>query len=205
MGPGSSTEARHVPAPRLGPQARRTLLDIARRSIVHGLAHGRPLPVEAGAFPPPLSEPGAAFVTLHHGGRLRGCIGSLEARRPLVTDVAENAWAAAFRDPRFPPLTPAELAGLAVHVSVLGPPEPLPPAASEAEAAALLRPGIDGVILEADGRRGTFLPAVWEQLPDPARFLRHLKLKAGLPQEGWSPSYRLWRYTTESFGEDEDG
>lgn len=205
MGPGSSTEAPRRAPTRLGPEARRTLLDIARRSIVHGLERGRPLPVEPGAFPPPLSEPGAAFVTLHHGGRLRGCIGSLEAHRPLVTDVAENAYAAAFRDPRFPPLTPAELPGLAVHVSVLSPPEPLPPAASEAEAAALLRPGIDGVVLEADGRRGTFLPEVWTQIPDPVQFLRHLKRKAGLPPEGWPPAVRLWRYTTEPFGEDGDG
>jgi len=118
-----------------------------------------------------------------------------------VRDVAENAYAAAFRDPRFPPLAPQEWEGLAVEISVLGPPEPLPPVASEAEAAALLRPGVDGVILEGEGRRGTFLPAVWGQLPDPRQFLRHLKLKAGLPAEGWSPAWRLWRYATESFGE----
>ena len=203
MVPGSSTEPRAAPAGRLDRTARRTLLQVARASIEHGLAHGRPLAVDPGRHPPPLAEPGAAFVTLHRGGRLRGCIGSLEAYRPLVVDVAENAYAAAFRDPRFPPLAPEELEDLAIEISVLGPPEPLPAAASEAEAAAMLRPGVDGVILELDGRRGTFLPAVWEQLPDPVLFLRHLKAKAGLPPDGWSPAIRLWRYTTESFGEDE--
>lgn len=201
MGPGSSTEAAATEGSRLDTAARRMLLEVARASIRHGLDHGRPLPVDPAAFPPPLAEPGAAFVTLHREGRLRGCIGSLEPRRPLVTDVAENAYAAAFRDPRFPPLAPREYEGLEIEISVLGPPEALPPAASEAEAAALLRPGVDGVILEGGGRRGTFLPAVWDQLPDPLQFLRHLRLKAGLPAEGWSPAWRLWRYTTESFGE----
>ena len=181
-----------------GADLRRRLLALARASIDHGLAHDRPLLPDLTTLPEELREPRACFVTLHLDDTLRGCIGSLEARRPLAEDVAENAFAAAFRDPRFPPVGTAEAPRLALEISVLGPAEPLT-FASEAELLGLLRPGVDGLILSDHGRRGTFLPSVWAQLPDPRDFLAHLKGKAGLPASHWSATLTVARYTTESF------
>jgi AmmeMemoRadiSam system protein A len=193
----SSTEG---PVETLGPAERRALLDLARASIRHGLASRRPLAIDPLDYPAALREPRAVFVTLNREGQLRGCIGHLQACQALALDVAENAWAAAFRDPRFPPLAADELADLEVHISVLSPPEPLA-VASQAELLARVRPGVDGLILEDDGHRGTFLPAVWESLPRPADFLRHLKIKAGLPPDYWSDALRVARYTAEAFGD----
>ena len=133
------------------------------------------------------------------GQQLRGCIGTLEACRPLAEDVSRNAWAAAFRDPRFPPLQESELAGLDIHISVLSEAEPVT-FGSEQDLLGRIRPGVDGLILEERSARGTFLPSVWESLPEPEQFLAHLKLKAGLPADYWSASVRMWRYTTQSFG-----
>jgi AmmeMemoRadiSam system protein A len=185
---------------RFGPEARVTLLDLARRSITHGLDHRRPLAVDPTHYRSPLSDRLAAFVTLDRAGQLRGCIGHLEAMQPLVRDVAANAYAAAFQDPRFPPLTRAELTGLEVHISVLSPAEPMT-FTSEADLLAQIRPGIDGLILSDGYARGTFLPSVWESLPQPRDFLTHLKRKAGLPADHWSDRLRVARYTTESFGD----
>lgn len=176
------------------------LLGIACNAIVHGLAHGRPPGVRLDALPASLASERASFVTLNSTGeRLRGCIGSLEAYRPLAEDVSQNAWAAAFRDPRFPPLQEEELDGLDIHVSVLSESQPLV-FQSEQDLLGLVRPGVDGLILQEQSARGTFLPSVWESLPEPAQFLAHLKLKAGLPADYWSESVRMWRYTTQSFG-----
>ncbi|RME33798.1 MAG: AmmeMemoRadiSam system protein A [Gammaproteobacteria bacterium] len=185
----------------LTPGQRKALLEIADASIREGLERGRPLVPSAAEWEPPLSEPGASFVTLKIGGMLRGCIGSLEAYRPLVEDVARNAFAAAFEDPRFPPLSPAEYPSLRISVSVLTPREPLP-FTDEADLLSRLRPGEDGLVIEQDGRRATFLPAVWEELPEPEQFLAHLKMKAGIygPLDG--SRGRAWRYSTESFGDD---
>jgi len=193
----SSTEAEQAT---LGEADRRLLLDLARSSIRYGLTHGRPQPVDPADYPPALRVPRAAFVTLNRTGRLRGCIGHLEASQALVRDVADNAYAAAFRDPRFPPLTEAEYEALEIHISVLSPPEPLP-VVSEADLLQQMRPGIDGLILEEDHHRGTFLPSVWESLPAPEQFLAHLKLKAGLSPGYWSDGIRVARYTTEAFGD----
>jgi AmmeMemoRadiSam system protein A len=140
-----------------------------------------------------LQKPGATFVTLRRFGQLRGCIGSLEAWRPLAEDVASNALAAAFNDPRFPPVSPAEWPDIRIEVSLLSPPEPLL-FVNEDDALAQLRPGIDGVILTGVGRRSTYLPQVWEQLPEPVDFLTSLKRKAGLPADWWGPDVRLQRY-----------
>ncbi|WP_020485513.1 AmmeMemoRadiSam system protein A [Methylomonas sp. MK1] len=175
------------------------LLELARQSIAHGLQTGRPLPVDLESYPAELREICATFVTLELRGQLRGCIGMLEAVRPLAEDVAENAFAAAFRDRRFPPLAAEELADLDLHISVLSPAVAMK-FASEADLIAQLRPGIDGIILQEDGRRGTFLPSVWDDLPDPAQFLQHLKQKAGLPAAYWSDTMQAYRYTTEMFG-----
>ncbi|RMG54230.1 MAG: AmmeMemoRadiSam system protein A [Gammaproteobacteria bacterium] len=181
-------------------QERAILLDIARRSIAYGLDTGRPLPVNVAEFPPHLQEHRASFVTLNERGQLRGCIGALEAYQPLVKDVADHAFAAAFQDPRFPPVQPHELPELEIHVSVLSPPEPMT-FRDEADLLAQLRPGVDGLILRAGHHQGTFLPSVWEQLPRREDFLAHLKLKAGLPPDYWSDDVQVWRYTTEEFSD----
>ncbi len=173
------------------------LLGIARASIQEGLERRQPLKIEADADTL-LASPGACFVTLKLDGQLRGCIGSLEAYRPLITDVAENAYAAAFQDPRFSPLTKPELDQLELSLSILTPAESMT-FSSQEDLLAQLQPGIDGLIIQEGNRRGTFLPSVWESLPEASGFLSHLKLKAGLPEDYWSDSVQVWRYATESF------
>ncbi len=180
----------------LSPTERATLLELARASVRKGLC-GEQLDIRPEAYPPALRVRRASFVTLKLEQRLRGCIGSLKARYPLVTDVVRNAHAAAFCDPRFPALTWPEFERLDIHLSLLTSPEPLA-VTSEEELLARLRPGMDGLVLSEGMRRGTFLPVVWEQLPEPREFLRALKLKAGLPADYWSPTLRIERYTTES-------
>lgn len=179
---------------------REILLGVAARSILQGLDTGHALEPDPNAYPESLQAVRASFVTLRVKGLLRGCIGSLDARRPLVSDVALNAFAAAFRDPRFPALRRDELSRLTLHLSVLSPPQALT-CTSEEDLIAQLRPGIDGLILEDRGRRGTFLPSVWEQLPDPKPFLEQLRQKAGLPSGHWSETLRIARYTTDSFSQ----
>ncbi|VAW77048.1 COG2078: Uncharacterized ACR [hydrothermal vent metagenome] len=178
---------------------RKQLIDIAWQSLHHGLAHGSPLQPDSSGFDAVLSAPGASFVTLHRHEQLRGCIGSLEAHRPLATDVAQNTYSAAFRDPRFPPLDNNELDGLTLDISVLGKPEAII-FSSEQDLIQQLRPDIDGLILIDNGQRGTFLPSVWEALPQPEKFLRQLKRKAGLSEDYWSDTLQVMRYTTEKFG-----
>jgi AmmeMemoRadiSam system protein A len=197
MAPTCSTD--DLPAS-LGTEERLELLGVARDSIRHGLEQHRPLAVDPARYRPGLQQERAAFVTLTEDRRLRGCIGHLEACQALVRDVADNAFAAAFRDPRFPPLSAAELERVQIHVSVLSPPEPLD-VHSERELLDVIRPGVDGLILEEATHRGTFLPSVWESLRDPRQFLAHLKTKAGLPADYWSDRLKVARYTTESFGE----
>jgi len=149
---------------------------------------------------PALASPGATFVTLMQNGNLRGCIGSLEAHRPLDQDVRANGVAAAFSDPRFPPLTAAEFPHTRVEVSLLTAPQPME-FSSEADALRQLRPHVDGVILIAGQRRSTFLPQVWEQLPEPRLFMAHLKQKAGLPADWWSSEVELQRYEVRKWKE----
>lgn len=185
------------PPPLESPEDREALLGVASASIRHGIERGSPLRVDPDRFSPRLREPGACFVTLRCSGRLRGCVGSLEATRSLVEDVAQNAFASAFRDSRFQPLTQEEEAGLDVHLSILTPPEPLP-CRSEAELLSKLQPGIDGLILQDGPNRATFLPSVWESLVEPKKFLAELKRKAGLREDHWSDGIRFQRYRTES-------
>jgi hypothetical protein len=153
---------------------------------------------------PALHAPGATFVTLTQRGELRGCIGSLEAWRPLDQDVRSNARAAAFRDPRFMPLGEDEVARTRVEVSLLAPAVPMT-FSSEDDAMRQLRPGMDGVILECGMHRGTFLPQVWESLPEPRMFMAHLKQKAGLAADFWSPDVKLFRYEVQKWKEVETG
>lgn len=146
-----------------------------------------------------LDEPGATFVTITIDGQLRGCMGSIEADRPLREDLSKNALAAAFGDPRFPPLTAGEWEIADLEVSELTPLKPMVPQNSgqpltEAEVLSRLRPGVDGVLLRFGPRRATFLPQVWEQLPEPQRFLSHLKAKAGLPGDFWDPNIEVETY-----------
>ena len=182
------------------PDQRQSLLALARQSIGHGLETGRALPVSVADYPSLLGEPRACFVTLHIERQLRGCIGSLEARRPLVEDVAENAFAAAFRDPRFAPLARHEMSLIDIELSVLSRPRPIR-FESQQQLLEQLEPGVDGLILEAGRHRGTFLPSVWQQLPEPRDFLRHLKIKAGLTADAWPADIRISRYSSESFAE----
>ena len=149
-----------------------------------------------------LQGPGATFVTLRAGSELRGCIGTLEANRPLAEDVRANAIAAATRDPRFAPVTAAELPGLTIEVSLLGPTSPLG-VTSQAEALEALQPGLDGVILRYGSQRATFLPQVWSQLPSPGDFLLQLKRKAGLADDFWHGDIEMWRYRVEKWSEAE--
>jgi AmmeMemoRadiSam system protein B/AmmeMemoRadiSam system protein A len=176
----------------LGP----ALLVRARNAITARLDQ----PTQAEVTHPALALPGATFVTLTQNGQLRGCIGSLEAHRPLDQDVRANAVAAAFRDPRFSPLTLAELPHTRVEVSLLSMPQPMS-FSSEADALRQLRPNVDGVIFIAGTHRSTFLPQVWEQLPDPRLFMAHLKQKAGLPADWWSAEVQLQRYEVQKWKE----
>ncbi len=182
----------------LTPAEQQILLQLARESIRHGLDTDMPLHLDMESFDDRLKQRGASFVTLYLENELKGCIGTLTPFRPLALDVAENAFNAAFRDPRFPPLTKDEYERLTVSISVLSQPIPLE-FNDEADLLRQLRPGVDGLILSAAGRRGTFLPSVWRELPDPQQFLAHLKRKAGLPADYWSPDIQVERYTTFEF------
>lgn len=172
------------------------MLALARASIEAGLRGARHA-VQLQQQPEKLRAHRASFVTLNRHGRLRGCIGTLQARRALALEVVEMAHAAAFSDPRFPQLQASEFAEIELHISVLGEPEPVT-FRSEDELLARLRPGIDGLILSEGQQRGTFLPSVWEQLPAPRDFLQRLKLKAGLEADYWSSRIQVARYTAES-------
>ncbi len=173
------------------------LLPIARAAISNALN----VPERADESAPWLADVGACFVTLTQGGKLRGCIGTLQAHRPLLADVKGNAVAAALRDPRFSPLRREELEATDVEVSLLSPTTALD-FRHEADALAQLRPGIDGVVLEYGNRyRSTFLPQVWEQLPHAQQFMAQLKLKAGLPDDFWAEDIRLSRYTVTKWRE----
>jgi len=184
----------------LGPEQRSLLLGIARASIRHGLAHGRPLPVDPDALAPELAAVRGAFVTLTRQGRLRGCVGRTRPFRPLGEDLADLAFGAAFQDPRFPPVTAGELGDLEIHLSLLTVPEPLA-FTSDADLMAQLVPGEDGLILESPRHQGVFLPSVWESLPEPMDFLGRLKAKAGLPERRPVEGLRAYRFRTESIRE----
>jgi AmmeMemoRadiSam system protein A len=174
-----------------------TLLPIARNVINEALGKQAE---SADENQPWLHEPGASFVTLTMNQHLRGCIGSLEAHRPLLMDVKANAYAAAFRDPRFSPLTIAELGTTEIEISLLSPQYPLF-FKDEADALAQLKPNIDGVVFKYGRYRSTFLPQVWEQLTDATTFMAHLKHKAGLHPEFWHDDVELYRYTVTKFKE----
>lgn len=176
------------------------LLRLARDSIEYGLVHSKPLPVDCADLPRSLKEPAATFTTVRVEGRLRGCCGTLEAVRPLAEDVTHSAFRAAFRDVRFEPVGKHELDAIGLEVSVLSPMESIH-VSDEVDLLTRLMPGIDGLVIIADGRRATFLPKVWEMLPDPQHFLAALKAKCGLAEDYWSERLEFQRYRTTSYAE----
>lgn len=175
----------------------RALLSHARKAIADQLE----LPAPAATDHPRLAQRGASFVTLTVGGELHGCIGSLNAHRALGVDVVENARAAAFSDPRFAPLSAAEFGRVRVEVSLLTTPDFIE-FRDEADALAQLRPGIDGVIFFNGCQKATFLPQVWEQLPDKTRFMAALKQKAHLPPDFWGPNVMIATYQVDKWREE---
>jgi AmmeMemoRadiSam system protein B/AmmeMemoRadiSam system protein A len=191
-------------AARLPEDGRERLLEAARTSIRVGSAQppgATTLPAAPAelADSPLLRAQRNTFVTLEIDGRLRGCIGSLRPHRALADDVCANAYKAAYSDPRFPALTPGEIDRLQVSVSVLSHPRPIA-ADSEASLIEQLRPDMDGLILSDGDRSALFLPSVWRSLPDPRQFVRQLRRKARLPEEGWTPTMRAQRFGAECFG-----
>jgi uncharacterized protein len=182
-------------------EEKQTLLRLARTALERGV-HGAALPpLDLDAMPPHLRAHGASFVTLTRRGELRGCIGALEASQPLAVDVCEHAVAAALQDPRFEPVHPDELPGIDVEVSRLTAPQDLE-YRDPLDLLEKLRPGLDGVILRDGRRRATFLPQVWEKLPDKAEFLDHLCAKMGASPEAWRNRHlQVQTYQVEEFHE----
>jgi AmmeMemoRadiSam system protein A len=172
------------------------LVDLALDAIVHELRTGHVYEVDVDALPGELREPRATFVTLERDGALLGCVGTLEAERPLAIDVVRSARLAAFEDPRLPSVTWDDIAAMAIKVSVLSPLEERP-AATESELLGWLTPGVDGLVLASGGARATFLPAVWTTVAEPSEFVRHLLRKAGLRERPWPAELRAWRYTVD--------
>jgi AmmeMemoRadiSam system protein A len=180
------------------------LLELARQSITRAATGERILPPQPDRFPVQVQRPGATFVTLTTSdGSLRGCVGALEAYQSLAEDVWEHAEAAACHDYRFPPIRPEELPGLHIEISYLTPPVPLDYTGAD-DLLAKLRPGVDGVILRDGFHRATFLPQVWEKLPEPAMFLDQLCLKMGAPETLWRRKHlQVFIYQVECFEEGE--
>lgn len=186
---------------KITPEEKKTLLMIARQAIEKALSGEDSPPLEGEGLPPVLLEPGACFVTLTKAGQLRGCVGSIRATQSLVKDVRDRAVAAALEDPRFPPVNPQELQELEIEVSTLTEPAPLSYVDSE-DLIRKLRIGVDGVILKEGFRRATFLPQVWEKLPDPELFLSRLCQKMGVEADAWRYSkMEVEVYQVEKFTE----
>lgn len=186
--------------PRTPTEVRITLSRLAYASVQHGIDYGRALTPDLDEYRrsmPVLVEPRATFVTIHYHSDLVGCIGTLQPVRPLAQDIAHNAYAAAFEDPRSPGVTRAMLPHLDIHISLLNPPRVLA-CDGEQDLLAQLRPGKDGLILEDGFHRATFLPAVWESITDPTEFVHQLKRKAGLSRDHWSNTMKCSCYTVES-------
>jgi len=178
----------------------RYLLRLARRVVTHGVRYAERLPLAREAVNVSLQEPGASFVTLYRSDQLAGCMGTLEACRPLVEDVAENSYVAAFHDPRFTPLQAADLDVLHIEIALLSALQPLA-VSDESSLKAHLIPGHHGLLIEEAGHRATFLPKVWQALPDKTEFLTQLKKKAGFSENYWSERINCFLYTTESFSD----
>ena len=180
----------------LDPTDAAQLLEVARLSIEQGVHTGRAISVRASDYPEGLRPLRATFVTLRRHGELRGCIGELEARLPLVESVARIAFESAFHDPRFAPLAESELAELAIEIAILGPLERMN-VRNEEDLLRQLRPGVDGLVIVQGSARGTYLPSVWESLPEARDFVVQLKRKAGLAADYWSPELEISRFEVQ--------
>ncbi|WP_196137555.1 AmmeMemoRadiSam system protein A [Aliikangiella sp. G2MR2-5] len=185
-----------MPSTKLTLKDKQNILQVAHHAIQYGLTYKEPPVLELEKYSDNLKAQGASFVTLKEGNQLRGCIGTLEPYQPLIQDVAEHAYAAAFNDPRFPPVNSIEEPLLHISVSILSPPSEIE-FASEADLLSQINPNVDGLILKFNGHKGTFLPSVWKDLPEKEIFLAHLKQKAGLDQGFWHENIRVFRYTTD--------
>lgn len=172
------------------------LVKLIVRSIEYGLVKNAPPKVAVNTFAKELQVKRATFVTLEKKGVLRGCIGTIVAYRSLVEDIVENAFAAAFRDPRFPPLQQDERKDLSFSLSVLSPMSQMK-FDSQEHFVEQLRPLIDGVVIQDGKNRAVFLPQVWDQLPEKEDFLSRLKLKAGMAPDHWSDTFQAWRFTVQ--------
>jgi AmmeMemoRadiSam system protein A len=204
-GAGKTTSGQAPPAPppaaQFNPAERQFLLGLARRTLTRVTA-GHDLPeIKSDTVPAPCRAAKGCFVTLTESGELRGCIGNILPAGPLYQAIMDNTRSAALRDPRFPPVTAEEAAQVHLEISVLTVPEPLA-FASPDDLLARLQPHRDGVVLQIGGRRATFLPQVWEQLPDKAEFLSHLAAKAGCPPSAWrGKDVSVSLYRAEAFQE----
>jgi len=182
-----------MPSTKLSLKDKKSLLTTARHAIQYGLAYQKAPHMELDKYTPELQAIGASFVTLKESNQLRGCIGTLEAKLPLIQDVAEHAFAAAFNDPRFPPVTHIEEPVIHISISILSQAHPMT-FNSEQGLLAQLQVGKDGLIFQYKNHNSTFLPSVWDQIQTPAEFLNHLKVKAGLTQDFWSDEIKISRY-----------
>ena len=201
MAPPDTTRVKSPPL--LSEAEGQILVDVARKALEARILHNRDLELDEESLPDTLLAPGCSFVTLTMDGELRGCIGSVYPHQPLVYDVRDNAVKAALSDPRFPPLSPAELGRTEIEVSVLTPPTRLMCTSPE-EILSRLRPGVDGVLIVQDWRRGLLLPQVWERIPDPEEFLTMVCLKAGLPMDAWRwPETEIFTFQVQAFHEQE--
>jgi len=183
-------------------EEQRLLLRLAREAMECGVRGGKLSPLDEASLSPRLYEQGSTFITLTVRGELRGCIGGLEAHQPLAEDVRQHAIAAALEDPRFPPVKEEELNGIQIEVSRLTRPLPLEYEDAD-DLLSKLHPYVDGVILR-DGtyRRATFLPQVWEKIPDTAEFLNNLCYKMGVNHDLWrSKHLDVFVYHVEEFHE----
>jgi len=179
-------------------QHQKQAIDTAKSAIQLGLTSHSQLKIDPDTFAPLFREKRASFVTLKIKNELRGCIGTLSAYQALILDIANNAYSAAFKDPRFSPVSQNEFEHLQYHISILTTPKPII-FTSEEDLLRQLRPNIDGVILSSGMNRGTFLPSVWEQLPNKVDFLNHLIQKAGLDPQYWNNDIRIERYEVDEF------
>lgn len=182
---------------KLSPRDWQSLLTVARHAIKYGLAYKKVPLIQLDKYSEALQTPGASFVTLKESNVLRGCIGTLEAHQPLIQDVAEHAFSAAFKDPRFAPINHIEEPVIHISISVVSPSETMS-FESEYDLLSQIEVGKDGLILEYKNKKGTYLPSVWEQLPDKQDFLNHLKQKAGLAVDFWSDDIKVSRYFTQT-------
>jgi AmmeMemoRadiSam system protein A len=174
------------------------LKKIARKAVIHAVTYSKELPVSLSEFPATLHGYQNTFVTLKYNGKVIGCMGSLEADKPLVNDVVHHAFSASYYDSRFPDPKTIDPEKIEIHISLLSPIEEIK-FSSEQGLLSVIRPGKDGLLIREGQQSGTFLPAVWDSIPAPERFLKELKRKAGLPTDYWSDTIKAYRYITDSW------